>query len=319
MKKNDRSNFAQGLAAFFCILAICSLLLVDLSFVQAASQAQAAGNVEPLDPPWPTDAIVALNDGPCGGDNGAAFGGSGDTHISDGGIFTNGCLSGNGSAFDVYVDNGHVRYVGGFAGSENFTPDPEQVNTPITEIVDLVEVIQAECDKLPFYPAVSPIRSAEQTILYPGNYLGSNFIDGNTELKPGLYCVTGNIAINADDHVTGTDVTIFLTGGSVSINGGASLVLSAPQQEIGPLNIFRHLLFYVTEGDVIWNGGFSQYAVGRVYAPEGKITLNGVNVMGLVLLTQFVGWNVEVYGNAEIDIMPYFLDDPLPFVDSNHP
>ena len=321
MRKNEESKRIHYLAILVSILLFCSLLLLDISSAAAEPGSKGVEAVEPVNPPWPKDAIVALNDGLCDGNlNGAFFGGSGDTFVMKGGIFTNGCLRGNGSYYFVYVDHGYVRYVGGTSGPLNFDPDPEQVNIPITEIVDLAEVIQAECDKLPFYPAVSPIRSAEQTILYPGNYLGSNFIDGATELKPGLYCVTGNIAINADDHVTGTDVTIFLTGGSVSINGGASLVLSAPQQEIGPLNIFRHLLFYVKEGNVTWNSGSDHHAAGRVYVPEGKIALSGNSALGATFLnTQFVGWNVEVTGNATIEIFPEFLDDPLPFVESNHP
>jgi hypothetical protein len=316
MTKKYKLNLVRSLAALFSVLVFCSLLFLDLPFAWAASVDQGAGNVEPLDPPWPSDAIVALNDGPCGGGNGASFGGSGDTIIYDGGIFTNGCLSGNGNNFDVIVENGYVRYVGDFHGSNNFDPDPEQVNIPIMVFVDLVEVIQAECDKLPSHPARSPIRSSIQTILYPGNYLGSNFIVGDTELKPGLYCVTGNIAIDAGEQVTGAEVTIFLTGGSVWISGGTSLNLSAPRQEIGPLNIFTHLLFYVTEGNVTWNSGSEHQAVGRVYAPQGKITLSGNSAQGVTQLNiQLVGWNVEVTGNSTINILPGFLDDPLPFVE----
>ena len=314
MSKNEESKLFHGMAILSASLLFCSFLSLDISAAAAELESTAVVPAEPLDPPWPNIAIVALNDSPCPYNNGAAFGGSGDTYIH-GGIFTNGCLTGNGNNFDVIVDDGYIRYVGGFHGYNNFDPDPEQVNIPITEIVDLEEVIQAECAKLPFYPPASYKQTTEQTILYPGNYLGPSFIDGNTELIPGLYCVTEDITIDAGESVVGSDVTIFLQGGNVTINGGALLNLSAPKREVGPLNIFRHLLFYVTQGDITWGCGSGQYAEGRVYAPMGDIQVSGNFGYGAVTLnTQFVGWNVEVTGNSIIDIMPYFLED---FVDSD--
>jgi hypothetical protein len=316
MGKNEESKRIHYLAMLVSILLFCSLMLLDISSAAAELGSKGVEAVEPLNPPWPNDAIVALNNGECGGYNGAVFGGTGVTIISSGGIFTNGCLAGIGNNYDVIVTNSTIRYVGGFWGSNNFDPDPEQVYEPITEFVDLVDVIQTECDKLPDFKADISPRHIEQTILYPGNYPGLSFGDGDWTLMPGLYCVTGNVYINAYANVQAESVTLFVIAGDVSINGDPSLVLSAPQQEIGPLNIFTHLLFYVAEGNVTWNSGSDHHAAGRVYAPQGKITLSGNSSLGATFLNvQLAGWNVEVTGSSEIEILPGFLDDPLPFVE----
>jgi hypothetical protein len=320
MGKNEESKRIHYLAMLVSILLFCSLMLLDISSAAAELGRKGVEAVELLDPPWPKDAIVALNNGECGGHNGAVFGGTGDTYINPGGIFTNGCLAGNGSAYQVIVDYGYVRYVGQFSGSENFDPNPEKVLLPITWTVDLVKDIRAECAKLPDYKLENSTPHVEQTTLYPGNYPGLSFGDGDWILMPGLYCVAGDITVAPSAMLEGDSVTLFVIGGDVSINGGALLALSAPRQKTGTLNIFTHLLFYVTEGNVTWTGGSDQHAYGRVYAPQGKITLSGNSSLGATFLNvQLVGWNVEVTGSSEIEILPGFLDDPLPFVESNHP
>lgn len=291
------------------VLLVSTLILSLLLCSDVAQAGKGIEVVEPVFPPWPKDAMVALNDAACDGNqNGAIFGGSGDTYIMKSSIFTNGCLRGNGDQYMVAVRNGAVRYVGGQSGPMNFQPAPIQASTPITETVDLVNIIQAECDKLPVYPRIRSTRLYDQTIIYPGNYTGDQLPDGEWKMMPGLYCVTGDMNFTANDHVVAENVTIFLHGGSIYVNGNAELLFSAPRQEVGPLNIFTHLLFYLTEGDLIWNASSQQSAAGRIYAPLGRIVVNGSSAERITLHTQLIGWNVEITEIGTIEFFPDFLD-----------
>jgi hypothetical protein len=286
------------------------VLILDVFVVNAGMNDGGLDLREPEEISWPKDAIVAMNPSGCEGNpNGAVFGGSGDITISRGGIYTKGCLRGNGSDYDVFVADGFVRYEGETSGSMNFYPPEFKTFLPVPVPVDFVDLIKAQCAGLPFHWKAISMQSGGQEFLYPGNYKSLTFDSGDWIMMPGLYCLTEDLRINPDAHLEGQAVTIFIQRGDVLASGTAEIYLSAPQQAAIPLNLFTHLLLYLAEGDFTWNGGPDQQIDGRVYAPKGNMQVNGGSEMDYHFLNQFIGWNVEVSGNGSIEIFPYFLGE----------
>ena len=82
---------------------------------------------------------------------------------------------------------------------------------------------------------VSPAPTAGVTTLNPGCYSGNNqqfkFNGGSYHLKPGVYYLNSIDFIATGGTITGTGVTIVLTGttpGQISMNGNAVVQLTAP-------------------------------------------------------------------------------------------
>jgi len=244
-----------------------------LLFPQALkNQVSSVTRVRPRSPAAFGHAIVALNDAPCqGNQNGAIFGGNGDTNINGGGIWTNGCLSGNGNSYNVDVINGSVNYAGSTSGNMNF--NPEQTQSPYTLPPSSYEIPAPNCN---------------------GRWVGN--LSGT--LAPGLYCLNGDV--KKLDGVNGNGVTIYIQG-DLSVNGNDVVNLSAPQQNPDPAPAIPGVLFYVT-GDVTINGNSDQWYLGMIYAPDGYCKINGTGGTWNTLHTQIICWDVEVTGTADIDI-----------------
>jgi hypothetical protein len=236
------------------------------------NRVEAVTRVRPRSPAAFGHAIVALNNAPCqGNQNGAIFGGNGDTDINGGGVWTNGCLAGNGSSYNVDVINGSVTYAGSTSGTMNF--NPEQNHSDYTLPPSSYEVPAPKCD---------------------GHWVGN--LSGN--LAPGLYCINGDV--KKLDGVSGNGVTIYIKG-DLSVNANDVVNLSAPGQNPDPSPAIAGVLFYVT-GDVTINGNSNQWYLGMIYAPQGYCKINGTGGVWDTLHTQIICWDVEVTGTADIDI-----------------
>jgi Flp pilus assembly protein TadG len=247
------------------------------------NQVEAITRVRPRSPLAYGHAVVALNDADCqGNQNGAIFGGSSDVDINGGGVWTNGCLTGNGSSYAVDVQNGSVNYAGDAAGTMNF--DPEQTQVPGSLPSSSYEVPPPDC---------SDPNAHHLTNL--------NLHNGTLTLDPGLYCISGDIRITGGT-LTGEGVTLYLESGDVTINGNADIDLAAPGMSPDPTPALGGVLFYVASGDIDLEGNSTSKYLGMVYAPLGTIKAHGSNGTDPTFNTQFVGWNVDVSGNANIDI-----------------
>ncbi len=169
-------------------------------------------------------AIVALNPDDCQGQqNGATFHGTADILVQGAGIFTNGCLRGNGSP-DVEVTAGGINYVGQLVGDPSlFSPSPQQASLPIP--ASAYEIDPPDCS----HP--------------DAHHVSGKKLSG--ELEPGLYCVSGNLQINGNDSLVGNGVTIVILDGFVHINGNAEIQLAAPAESPDPSPAIAGLLFYM--------------------------------------------------------------------------
>lgn len=112
--------------------------------------------------------------------------------------------------------------------------------------------------------------------LEPGNYCGGLTLGGEFNLDPGVYFISGDLHINAQADVSGEGVTFVMTdGGQMSLNGGASINISAPST-----GDTKGVLFYGDRDDTSGlthsiNGNSSSAMNGVMYFPEATLQVNG--------------------------------------------
>ena len=204
--------------------------------------------------------------------------------IDVGGIVSNSYLkiSGTGSEDSgVWVNNnGPITYAYDGCYDENGSPTVEpdpRVGPKVIPEVD--EPICVEDDTIP-YP------KKEGTPMTPGNYgdpKKSNVINFDLDMEPGLYCIDGDLTIHSD-ILNAANVTLKLKTGSLTINAGSSLTLTAPYLDddgectegCGPA--IPGLLIYMSEGNtgnIQINGNSDSSIAGTIYAPDGDVKING--------------------------------------------
>lgn len=268
----------------------------------------------PVDPPVPPEppvcdafgynyaggnAIVALNPAECKGEqNGLLFHGTSNTYIV-GDAISNGCLRTVGTT-KVEMTDGLVNWVGDSFKEENYgdfiTPAPVHIDTPLTEW----HIAKPNCD--------DP----------KAHHMDGKDFKGDVNLEPGLWCISGDVSINAQDTVTGMDVTLVMESGSWKTNGGAKVYLTAPftTEDVSPA--VNGVLFWApgektVDGNkevcniggacqpVTFNGNSQSYYQGVVYAPGSEIEVLGTGDV-YAHRSQFIGWDVRVGGTAILKI-----------------
>ncbi len=138
--------------------------------------------------------------------------------------------------------------------------------------------------------------------MQPGRYCSGAALKGNVTLNPGVYYMEGNFDANANAVLSGTGVTIYLSGSSrVSFNGGAQVNLSAPTS-----GTYSGMLFFgdrnSTGGAVNkFNGTAASKMTGAIYFASQDIQYAG-NFAGENGCTQVVGSTVEWTGNTTVGV-----------------
>lgn len=272
------------------------------------SEVEAVARVYPPMPLAYGHAIVALNTDACSGNqNGVVFSGSSTTTVTGGGVWSNGCLTGNGTSFNVTVNDGGVGFAGSSTGTlSNINPAPNYIPFPLPSHSS--EVPPPDCSGL---PAESAPNAGSATIA-PGVYDHIKWTNGDLTLQPGLYCITGNKGFSANGgELYGDGVTIYLIGGGMTINGNVSPVdLRAPEESPDPAPAVPGILVYMAQGNtdtISLTGNSTSFYLGAIYAPDGEIYASGSSGTNPTFNTQLIGNNVEVSGGATIDIN--FNDD----------
>lgn len=241
-------------------------------------------------------AVVALNDNSdCGNmsKEGVVFSGNGNTHIVGGGVWTNGCLKSTSSSCDVFVEEGNIRYGGGDFGDMcggNMVPSPGYENEQLPE--DSYSIPAPDCSHPDAVTVSSISKNTDLNALYPG---------------ASLICVTAtNNAVKVTTgYLYGTGITIYLVnGGDISISGG-DIDLEAPPASPDPDPGIEGVLFYVNpvrDSVINLNGNNESKYLGIIYAPQADVSINGANGTTPTFNTQIIAWNVEISGNASLDI-----------------
>ena len=230
------------------------------------------------------NAIVALNSANCTGQIGVSFHGTGDITVTGGGIFSNGCVRADGAA----VVNGDPSWPieGGYL---KYDPSKDQISPPPDTTTDRI-------------PAYAYDVKAPDCPTDPGAWYNDNTLP---KTLSGLYCVTGNLTFKKGPY-TGNNVTIFLRDGSLTINGSEEVRINAAPANSDPYPALPGILFYVpstNHATVKLNGTSSVEITGVVFAPGSNIMLTGTNGVTAFSSTQFIGWDVEVGGTQETNIV----------------
>ncbi|MFN2281579.1 MAG: Tad domain-containing protein, partial [Anaerolineales bacterium] len=176
------------------------------------NQVEAVARVYPPAPLAFGKAIIALNEAACSGNKyGVIFSGSSNTTVTGGGVWSNGCLYGNGTSFSVTVNNGGVGFAGMSDGTlTNISPSPQYIPSKLPHYS--TEVGEPNCAGLPN----RTVPKSGDATLEPGIYDEIKWPNGALTFNPGLYCITGSKGIDIEGgSVSGNGVTLFITTGSV--------------------------------------------------------------------------------------------------------
>ena len=253
-------------------------------------------------------AIIALNESACSGNsNGVIFSGTSTTTVTGGGVWSNGCLTGNGTSFNVTVNYGGVGFAGSSTGTlTNINPAPEYIPSKLPD--HSLIVAEPDCSGLPN----RTVPNSGDATLEPGKYNKIKWTGGILTMNPGLYCITDSQGMDiSGGELSGDGVTIFLEDGGVTINGNVSPVdLRAPEESPDPSPAVPGILFYLANGNsntISITGNSTSFFLGTVYAPDGDLFFSGISGTNPTFNTQLIGNNVEVSGGATIDIN--FNDD----------
>ncbi len=199
-----------------------------------------------------------------------------------------------------------VGVVGGISGKDGITTT-QGIKTGVGPVAD-----PYANDSFPnFFGCGQNNFTAKSTItINPGVYCGGMTINAgaNVTLNPGIYYLDGgSLSVNGGATITGTGVTLVFTKKTGSdwptatINGNATVNLTPPKS--GP-----------TAGIVIFgdrnipigtsfkfNGGATQYLGGAIYVPTGAITFAG-GAGTATTCTQIIGNTVSFVGNSSLAI-----------------
>jgi hypothetical protein len=247
------------------------------------------------------NAIVALNPDTCAGASktGAGFRGNSETVVTGGGIFSNGCLTGGGSAAVDVAEPYDTSYNDFFGDKTIFTPPPVDVSP----------------DQIPpesYYIALPAVAGGQCSDPDANNISAQDLMDLNKNpltLDPGLWCITGNknltINSNASAPFHANGVTFYIVQNiEVTINGGAFLEITAPDDDPDPDPAIPGLVLYIPASNnakLTINGDSNLTFTGTILAPGSHIKINGTSG-DFGLRSQVIGWDVELIGSATIDV-----------------
>ncbi|QIK79526.1 hypothetical protein G7077_12020 [Sphingomonas piscis] len=173
----------------------------------------------------------------------------------------------------------------------------------------------------PFASVAAPVPSGtcsnvnigpqEDTTLAPGCYSGMT-IKGKVVMSPGTYVIDGgDFTVNAGADISCAGCTFVLTNrstasaptiGTININAGAELDLSAPDSSTNP---FNGILFYqdrraAANNDITINGGANMTLKGAVYLPRANLKMDG-NASMTTTCFLIAAKRVTFTGNSSID------------------
>jgi hypothetical protein len=277
------------------------------------NEVDAVTRVHPRHPISPGNAIIALNGSDCNGNqNGDIFyinSKDGTTlKVFNGSIHSNGCLKCNGSPNIIVSCDYAAEPSCDPAGLGSFGNDPETCNgtwTPPPE--SPVEQIDPE-DFTNFNP-----DCANTPYVYNSNKFESFFKNKTFTMDEGLWCINGDVTINKNDVVLGSEVTLVING-SLNIAGGAEINLNASADTHASPQI-PGVVIYVPGPDpfdparcnqspawrtVYIEGTSTSTLVGSIIAPCSNIKLVGTG--NNKVTGQIVGWNVDVGGDANLNL-----------------
>jgi hypothetical protein len=252
------------------------------------NRVKAVTRVYPRQPVAQGQAIVALNPNSCqGNQDGAGFWGTSGVEVFGSGVFTNGCLQGNGGP-EVTAE-GDIFWVEEFIEDGTFSPAPQQTTDRLNS--EDFGIDSPDCGD-------------------PGAHIwGASVFRNQSSLAAGLHCVYPDhqsaVAFN-NGSLEGIGVTIVLVDVELTINGNVEVDLYAPLQGSNPSPAVEGLLLYAIDtncdvnanlDDIALSGNGDSVYEGTIYAPCHNVSLLGTADME-AFRSQVIAYNVEVGGTA---------------------
>jgi hypothetical protein len=136
--------------------------------------------------------------------------------------------------------------------------------------------------------------------------MGNLTVKGTLTLQPGTYVITGDMKVNSGAVINCTGCTFIMTNstatntGTVDINGGATMNLSAPDT-----GTYKGILFYSNRGadpskiNKINGNSTSTYS-GAFYFPHQQVEFTG-NAGVTFECLKLVSWQLTFLGNSKIN------------------
>ena len=194
---------------------------------------------------------------------------------------------------------GNVPPSGNYLGATVLVPFSIPQRDPFAALPDPTNDMPSPCKPDP------DIKPSQTDTINPGCYNGLN-VQGTLTMNPGIYYLNGgSFKTGSKTRLTANGVTIILTGtgtdiGTIDMNGGSSVIMSAPTS--GP---YKGVLFYMDRDAPLrenvnkFNGGSSGSFLGAIYMPTQQLNFAGDATFKTDCL-QIVGLIVEISGNTTI-------------------
>jgi hypothetical protein len=205
------------------------------------------------------------------------------------------------------LDTDFLNVVGNYDVTGNGVLNSD--TTPVTRssavadpYADLTVDTPSSCDQTGYK------SKAQKTVtLDPGNYCSGFTVSAQStvNLNSGTYYINGgDFKVNGGGTLTGSDVTIVLTGSgsdyaTMTINGGAVVSLSAPTSGEYAGVVVMQDRNAPSSGSNKLNGGSTTEFSGAVYFPSQPVEFTGGNSTGGGC-TRLVALTIDIKGNADL-------------------
>jgi hypothetical protein len=223
--------------------------------------------------------------------------------LTGGGIFVNSdntecALIQFGSGTIRILDENPITVVGGdqIQKPKLITPFPIQTGAVPIAYPPAIQMPKVGCGS-----KVATVDELTGTTMTEGAWDGLETFPpkGVTRLKPGTYCISGDVVIEGGTTLTGNGVLLIIEDGEFLITGAAKVSLSAPGNGSA-----KGLLIYMpieNKGRVALKGNIESRFRGTILAPGGDVRLNGMESR-FGFHSQIIGYTIEVDGQDNIVI-----------------
>lgn len=218
---------------------------------------------------------ATLNTTGCSVRSNDAISQSGSGSINAPGVYAGGRISGS-VCCDLHANAGQI-------------PDPYASNTAVQNALASLQPGTGT--------AVNVKSNATQSIT-AGSYSGWN-VQGTLNLAAGLYLINGDFSAGAQANVTGTGVTIIVSG-TVSAGGGSSLALSAPTTTPSGSAIPGVLIAGNSTNGMTFQGNSTAPLTGVIYFPRAKLVFGGTSGGGSAGCTEVIAASIVLKGTSDL-------------------
>jgi Flp pilus assembly protein TadG len=196
--------------------------------------------------------------------------------INAGGVYAGGNISGPGVCCDVHANAGQIS-------------DPYATNAPLQNALELLN---------PGSGAAISVNSNKSQSIGPGTYSGWD-VNGTLNLSPGLYVVNGNISSGAQATISGTGVTIVMSG-AVSTTGGSQMALTAPTTSPTGTAVPGILIAGKSSASMAFLGNSAVPFTGVIYLPNASLKFGGTSQSGSNGCSEVIASTVTLVGTSNL-------------------